>query len=91
MGKAGVGTPTAVAVWYIMTLMKARSFLALIGCALLFVGCETTNTAGGNQEAKRRAALEKQKQQQPIDEGQANLWDAHNNRLDRDGNPLRSY
>jgi hypothetical protein len=75
-----------------MASMKARSFMALLGCAALLIGCETTDTAqGGNQEAKRRAAMEKQKQQEPLDEANANLWSAQQNRLERDGNPSRSY
>ena len=71
--------------------MKAKLFLSLLGCAVLFVGCETTDTAqGGNQEAKRRAAMEKQKQQQH-DEADANLWSAQRSLIDRDGNPGRAY
>jgi len=72
--------------------MKARSFVALLGCAVLLVGCETTDTAqGGNQEAKRRAAMEQQKQQSSLDEAQTNLKDAQNDLINRDGNPMRSY
>ena len=72
--------------------MKARSFVALLGCAVLLVGCETTDTAqGGNQEAKRRAAMEQQKQQSSLDEAQTNLRDAQNDLINRDGNPMRSY
>jgi len=72
--------------------MKARSFLTLLGCAVLLVGCETTDTAqGGNQEAKRRAAMEQQKQQSSLDEAQTNLRDAQNDLINRDGNPMRSY
>ena len=72
--------------------MKARSFVALLGCAVLLVGCETTDTAQGESlEAKRRAAMEKQKQPPPLDESQTNLRDAQNDLINRDGNPMRSY
>ena len=73
--------------------MKAMAWLALIGCVFLLIGCETTNVAGpgGNQEAKRLAAIERQKQEAPTDEATANLWDAHEKMLDRDSNPLRAY
>jgi len=67
-------------------------FFALLGCVALLSSCETTNTSGkGNQEAKRLAAIERQKQQAPMDEGHTNLWRAQQNRLDRDGNPSREY
>jgi hypothetical protein len=73
--------------------MKPKLLIMLIGSAILLGACETTDTssAGGNQEAKRRAAIERQRQREPMDEAQANLWNAHNDVLDRDSNPLRAY
>jgi hypothetical protein len=73
--------------------MKVTLLMTLCSCAAaLFVGCETTNsTDGGNQEAKRRAAIEQRKEQPPMDEAQANLWGAHEDIMDRDNNPLRAY
>jgi hypothetical protein len=74
-----------------ITLMKAIPLVTLVGLALALVACETTDATGGNQEAKRRAAIERQRQQPPPDEAQANLWGAHRDILDRDSNPLRAY
>jgi hypothetical protein len=73
--------------------MKVIALLSVVGCAVLLAGCETTGSAqtGGNQEAKRRAALERQREQPPPDEAHANLWSAHQDILDRDSNPLRAY
>jgi predicted small secreted protein len=72
--------------------MKISSVIILLGCATFLAGCETTDSAGGgNQEAKRRAAIEQQKDQPPVDQAHANLWNAQENRLDRDSNPLRAY
>ena len=61
--------------------------------AVILAGCETTNVAGpgGNQEAKRMAAIERLKQQPPIDEAHANLWNAQQHFLDRDTNPVQGY
>jgi hypothetical protein len=73
--------------------MKVIALVTVIGCAVLLAGCETTDLAqsGGSQEAKRRAAIERQRQQSPPDEAHANLWGAQENVLDRDSNPLRAY
>ena len=71
--------------------MNMIRVLTLAGSAALLFSCETTDISGGNQEAKRRAEIERQKHQQPVDESQANLWDAQNDRLNRDSNPLRAY
>ena len=71
--------------------MKAISLAALISCAVLLAACETTDKTGGSQEAKRRAAIERHRQQQPIDQSDANLWNAQQNVLNRDSNPTRSY
>jgi hypothetical protein len=76
-----------------MSIMKAISLAILLGCTVLLTGCETTDNAnaGGTQEAKRRAAIERHRQQQPIDEEDANLWRAQENILNRDSNPTRAY
>lgn len=71
--------------------MKYLEFIGLIACATFFVSCETTNTAGnsngrGNQEAKRLAAIEQEKQEEQTDEAQRNLWNAQHDILTRDGN-----
>ena len=73
--------------------MKAISLATFLGCAVLLAACETTDTAhpGGTQEAKRRAALERHRQQPPADEQDANLWRAQENILNRDSNPTRAY
>ena len=73
--------------------MKASAWIGLIGCAVLLAGCETTDVSknGGNQEAKRRAALAKKNQESQPDEATANIWYAHDNQLNRDTNPLRAY
>ena len=71
--------------------MKPILLTTLFGCATLLVGCETTEAGQGNQETKHRAALERQKQQSTLDEAHANLWNAHEDIVDRDSNPLRAY
>lgn len=73
-----------------MNSMKAISLAALLGCAVSLVACETSDKAGGNQEAKRRAAIERHREQ-AVDEADANLWNAQENRLNRDSNPTRAY
>jgi len=72
--------------------MKAISLVVLFGCGIWFTACESTQTSqsGGNQEAKRRAAMAQQKQQPVPDEGHANLLEAQQDLLNRDGNPMRS-
>ncbi len=76
--------------------MKHLQFIALIACAAFFVSCETTDMAGNpsggaNQESKRLAAVQQQRQQPPPDEAQQNLWNAQQDILNRDGNPVRRY
>jgi len=73
--------------------MKIFLLVAVTGVGVLIAGCETTDSSrsGGNQEAKRRAAIERQRQREPVDEAHANLWNAHDDMLDRDSNPLRAY
>ena len=66
------------------------SLLAIV----ILAACETTSVSAqkGNQEAKRMAAIERLKQQQQRpDEAQANLWNAQEQLIDRDGNPMRAY
>jgi hypothetical protein len=72
--------------------MKHLQLIGLIACGIFFASCESTNTTGkGNQEAKRLAALQQQSEQSQLDEGQQNLWNAHENIVNRDGNPSRRY
>ena len=71
--------------------MKAISLAALISCAVLFAACETTDKTGGSQEAKRQAAIERHRQQQPIDQSDANLWNAQQNVMNQDGNSTGPY
>ena len=70
--------------------MKNLFLIGLIACAMVFVSCETTDTAGrGNLEAKRLAALQQQRQQEQADEAQQNLWNAQKGFMNQDGNPMR--
>lgn len=74
--------------------MKHLHLIGLIVCAALFAGCETTQTGGtatatGNAEAKRIAAVqERQQEEAHMDEAQKNLWNAQQDRLNRDGDPI---
>jgi hypothetical protein len=44
--------------------MKQLQLVALLGIFALLVGCETTETTGvGNQEQKRMAAIQREKQE----------------------------
>jgi hypothetical protein len=72
--------------------MKHLQIIGLIACAAFFASCESTNTTGrGNQESKRLAALQRQRQHEPSDEAQQNLWSAQQNILNRDGNAASRY
>jgi hypothetical protein len=71
--------------------MRPTLLIMLLCTAVLLGGCETTETSGGTQEAKRRAAMERQRNQPAPDESQINLWGAHNDVVNRDTNPLRAY
>ena len=73
--------------------MKHLQLIGLIACTAVLAGCESTDTAGGggNQESKRLAALRQQRQNERQDEAQQNLWNAQENILNRDGNPVRRY
>jgi hypothetical protein len=73
--------------------MKYFQLFGLIACVGLFVGCETTQTAGqGNQEQKRAAALQQQEQEAAqMDPADRNLWDVQSDRMNRDTNPAIRY
>jgi hypothetical protein len=73
--------------------MKQLQLIGLIVCAAFFISCESTKTAGtGNQEQKRLAALQQQQQyhREHSDEAQRNLWNAQQDTLNQDGNPMRT-
>ncbi len=69
--------------------MKHLQLISLIGCASLFVSCETTQTAGqGNQEQKRLGAIQQEQQEAAqTDEAEGNLWSAQQDRINRQSNP----
>jgi hypothetical protein len=73
--------------------MKLLQFVGLIACVALFVGCETTQTAGtGNQEQKRLAAIQKEQAEgAQMDESERNLWNAHQDQLYTGSNPAIPY
>jgi hypothetical protein len=73
--------------------MKYFQLFGLIACAVIFVNCETTQTAGqGNQEQKRAAALQQQEQEAAqMDPADRNLWDVQSDRMNRDTNPAIRY
>src|SRR5437879_5054200 len=75
----------------IVASMKHLQLIGLIACAAFFVSCESTEMAGpgqGNQETKRLAALQQEKQESAqMDEADQNLWAAQQARLNRDSNP----
>jgi len=72
--------------------MRSVQILSVVLGFVFLVGCETTDVSGtGNQEAKRLAAIQQQRQKPPPEEAHANLWNAQENMLDRDSNPLRAY
>jgi hypothetical protein len=70
--------------------MKHLQLIALIAAASSLISCESTETAGrGNAEAKRLAALQaRQQQEQNMDESEKNLWNAQQDILNRDGDPI---
>jgi hypothetical protein len=72
-----------------MENMKYFQLIGLILGVAVFVGCETTQTAGqGNQERKRLAAIEQEKQAAAnTDEAEQNLWSAQEARMNRESNP----
>ena len=73
--------------------MKQLQLVALLGAFAFLVGCETTETAGvGNQEQKRMAAIQREKQESAqYDESDVNLWNAQQDRLMQGTNPALTY
>ena len=73
--------------------MKQLQLVALIGCAMFLVSCETTQPTGmGNQEQKRLAALERQQAEDVrMDDSERNLWNAHQDLLTTGTNPAIPY
>ena len=73
--------------------MKQLQLVGLAALTILFVGCETTQTAGqgGNQEQKRMAALEQQRAQSSSDESEQNLQAAQDDIRNRGTNPTIRY
>jgi hypothetical protein len=69
--------------------MKYFRFVGLMLCVAVFVGCETTQTAGmGNQERKRLAAIQQEQQEAAsMDEAEQNLWNAQETRMNRESSP----
>ena len=70
--------------------MKPLQFVGLIASVALFVGCETTQPTGmGNQEQKRLAAIQKEQAEgAQTDDGDRNLWNAHQDQLNTGSNPV---
>jgi len=73
--------------------MKQLQLVALFGCAMFLIGCETTQTAGqGNQEVKRLARIQREQQEAAqYDESDINLWNAHQDLLTTGTNPAIPY
>ena len=69
--------------------MKLLQLVGLLASVALLVGCETTQTTGmGNQEQKRLAAIQQEQQEgAQMDEGERNLWNAHQDQLNTGSNP----
>ena len=65
--------------------MKHLQLFGRVLCAVWLAGC--AGTTGGNQEAKRRAAMAQEQQQVRGDESDQNLRSAQQNILRRDNNP----
>jgi hypothetical protein len=77
---------------YIPAYMKVLQLVGLVSCGLLFVACETTQTAGqGNQEQKRLAALQEERAQPQPDESEQNLQNAQADLINRGTNPAVRY
>lgn len=72
--------------------MKQFQIVNLISCAVLAVGCQSTQTAGhGTQEQKRLAALQQQQAQPQADESEQNLQNAQADLINRGTNPAIRY
>lgn len=69
--------------------MKQLQLVSVVACGALLIGCESTGSAGGgNQERKRLAMIEQQQQEgAQMDEAERNLWNAQRDVLVRDSNP----
>ena len=69
--------------------MKKLQLVGLIVCGVILVSCETTQTTGvGNQEQKRLAAIQQERQEAAqMDESDRNLWNAEQDRLNTGTNP----
>jgi hypothetical protein len=76
-----------------LLFMKQLQLLVLIGCATFLVSCETTQPTGmGNQEQKRLAAIQRERAEDTqMDEGERNLWNAHQDLLTTGTNPAIPY
>ena len=70
--------------------MKELQLVGLMAVAAVLVGCETTQTGGvGNQEQKRLAQIQREQQENAqYDESDINLWNAHQDLLVKDTNPM---
>ena len=73
--------------------MKQLQLVGLIVCAATLISCETTQTTGlGNQEQKRLAAIQRERAEDTeMDEGERNLWNAHQDLLTTGTNPAIPY
>jgi hypothetical protein len=74
--------------------MKQLQLVALLGIVALCVGCETTDqtTGMGNQEQKRLAQLQRQRQEiAQYDESDVNLWNAHQDTISKGTSPMVPY
>ena len=74
--------------------MKQLQLVALIAAGSLVVACETIdqNASMGNQEQKRLAQIERQKQESAqYTEDEINLWNAQVDVLNRGTNPATRY
>jgi hypothetical protein len=74
--------------------MKQLQLVALLGIFAFFASCETTETTTGvgNQEQKRMAAIQRERQENAqYDESDINLWNAHQDQLMQGTNPALTY
>jgi outer membrane lipoprotein-sorting protein len=72
--------------------MKMLCLLAVLLVSGFLIGCETTQTAEqGNQEQKRRVAVQQQQAQPQPDESDQNLQNAQADVINRGTNPAIRY
>jgi hypothetical protein len=73
--------------------MKQLQLVALLGIFAFLASCETTETTGvGNQEQKRMASIQRERQENAqYDESDINLWNAHQDQLMQGTNPALTY